>query len=80
MEEFDTQNRVIKREIALCTNKVGDVLYITRAWDSCPAAYNSTTQTATAYSFAANVSVVSMIHPAKQLKEIIDEFNTKKSK
>ncbi len=52
LEQYDVSNRVIKREIAYCTNRADDALTITRAWDSCPLAYNSTTQQQVALSFA----------------------------
>lgn len=54
IKEVDTalnNYRVLKREIALCTNRSGDTLTITRAYEPCPFDYAATTQTQTAYSF-----------------------------
>lgn len=54
IKEVDTalnNYRVLKREIATCTNRSGDTLTITRATEACPADYAATTQTQTAFSF-----------------------------
>lgn len=54
IEQYDTlanNYRVLKREIVKVTNRVGDTLTVVRAAGTCPSAYNSLTQTATALSF-----------------------------
>lgn len=55
IKEVDTlanNYRVLKREIALCTNRAGDTLTIARASEACPNDYTATTQLATAFSFS----------------------------
>lgn len=56
IKEIDTalnNYRVLKREIALCTNRSGDTLTLgTRAFEACPADYAATSQTQTAFSFS----------------------------
>ncbi len=74
LEQFDSNvpPRVIKREIVSCTNRVGDTLTIVRSHEACPSAYNSTTQTTTAYAFNA-LDTVNVIATADMIDDIQDE-------
>lgn len=74
LEQFDTNvpPRVIKREIVKCTNRVGDTLTIVRSHEACPSAYNSTTQTTTAYAFLA-LDTVNVIETADSIDDVQDE-------
>lgn len=61
IKEVDTalnNYRVLKREIVLCTDRTGDTLMITRAFEACPNDYTATTQLATAFSFSNPASTV----------------------
>ena len=74
LEQFDSNvpPRVVKREIVKCTNRVGDTLTIVRSHEACPSAYNSTTQTTTAYAFNA-LDTVNVIATADMIDDIQDE-------
>lgn len=72
LEKYDTalnNYRVLKREIAICTNRSGDTLTITRSAGYCPASYSATTQTNTAFSFDAD-DTVTQILVGEQIEEI----------
>lgn len=78
IEQYDTavnNYRVLKREIIRVTNRVGDTLTAVRAAGSCPTAYNSTTQTATALSFNAGDTIVHT-WTAEQAKDVQDTLAT----
>lgn len=47
----DPTTAVVKREIVKVTNRSGDTLTVTRAFEACPASDTATTQTTTAQSF-----------------------------
>ena len=53
LEETDANSNIIKREIVDVTNRVWDILTISRATESCPQSYTATTQTANALDFTA---------------------------
>jgi hypothetical protein len=80
IEAFDDQDRVTKREIVLCTNRVDDVLSITRSSGSCPASYSATAQTTTAFAFAAG-DTVSLVLTSEHLEDVqteVDRLETDK--
>ncbi len=72
IEQFDTQGRVIKREIAKITWRSGDILTVVRAVEACPSSYTATTQTATAFSFNAG-DFISIVISQDTIDDIQDE-------
>ena len=75
IEQYDSQGRVLYREIVSCTNRVGDTLTVTRGYGMCPASYSATTQTNTAYAFNAG-DTLSLTLTAEQVKNISDVLAT----
>lgn len=82
IEKYDTAlngYRVLKREIAICTNRAGDTLTITRSGGYCPASYSAVTQTNTAFTFDAD-DTVSQILVGEQIEEIQAGIDSKLDK
>lgn len=74
IEEYDTQGRVTKRNMAECTALTGDVLTVTRSTEACPASFDAVTQTTTALAFASGSSVF-QVTSAAQLDDVQDEVS-----
>jgi hypothetical protein len=74
VKQFDTNTppRVVKQEITKCTNRVGDTLTVVRSYEACPSAYNSLTQTTTAFAFNA-LDTVELVATAGMFDDIQDE-------
>ena len=78
LEKYDStsslENKpVLKREIVKCTGKSWDILTIERAVEDVPADETATTQTSTAYSFAADDYVYN-VTTAGDIKDVKDEI------
>lgn len=74
IEEYDTQGRVTKRNMAECTTLTGDALTVVRSSEACPASFDAVTQTTTALAFAAGSSVF-QVTSAAQLDDVQDEVS-----
>lgn len=74
IEEYDTQGRVTKRNMAECTGITGDVLTVARSTEACPASFDAVTQTTTALAFASG-SFIFQVTSAAQIDDIQDEVS-----
>lgn len=78
IEQYDTainNYRVLKRELVLVTNRSADTLTVTRSAGNCPASYNATTQTNTAFSFNAGDTLTQTL-TAEDINDIKDTLAT----
>ncbi len=79
IELYDIQLRVLKREQALCTNRVWDLLTLTRAYANCPQSYTAVVQSNIALSFDPNDGAVkiSLNVTNNLVQALITEVNAK---
>lgn len=72
LEKRNVQGQVTQREQVTVTNRVGDTLTITRATGSVPLSWDASTQSSSAYAFAAGDSF-SHVVTAEQIDDIQTE-------
>ncbi len=76
VQEFDTLGRVTKREFVRITGRTGDIINWVRAVEPCPASWDATTHTQTAFSFS-DQAILSIIFSADDYETFKDEINAK---